>query len=150
MSNEAVDLLRHIAATLSRIEILLAKTPKSRRPKTNTGSRYAKMIAEQRELTLDQTPITRTLELWAEVCPDCEPPVTMDLDRRILLRGFWDRFQGEDGVRSVFEVVAANDWLCGKPQGTGTRFPKSHRNKGPVTLFEVVKHYAEILEGSFS
>lgn len=141
--SEACDILREIAASLARIETLLAQTPKTRRRKTN-GNHYAKLVAEQREQTQDQTPITRTLELWAEVCPDCAPPVTVDLDRRILLREFWSRFQGEDGVRSVFEAVHANDWLCGRRLRSGVR------NKGPVTLFEVVKHYTEILEGSYS
>lgn len=148
MSNEAVDLLRHIAATLSRIEILLAKTPKSRRPKVNTGSRYTKMIAEQREAQADPTPIDGTLALWAEVCPSCPAPVAVDLDRRLMLREFWSKFQGEDGVRSVFEVVDASDWLSGRPVTSGRQ--QRRRSRGPVTLFEVIKHHVEILEGSYS
>lgn len=144
MSSEAVALLRAIDDKLARI-ITMIETRTVKRP-ASRRSRYAKQLAEAQEALMDQAIPRRVRELWAEICPDCPQPVQMDADRRQRARAFWQRLGGEEGVRSVFLTVAADDWLCGRVVRSNGRTARRHRGVG---LFEVIDHCAEIIEGTY-
>lgn len=144
MSAEALAYLKAISETLQRIEIALTSTPKSKRPKSRNMNSHAQLIAEARERDADQTPINRTRVLWLEICPGNPQPQGFTLERKQKVRAFWDAMGGsEEGVRALFELVAGNDWLSGRPVGSGKNIRQRH---APVHLFEVMEHRLEIVE----
>lgn len=145
---DAIAVLERIAATLERIEVLLASTPKAKRPKPKGEARYRTMIAEAREQATDQTPIRTVVALWQEICPHHPQPLEITVDRAERIRGLWAKFGGADGIRNLFLTVAGNDWLCGKPVG-GRPGAKFSRPRGAAGLWEVIANAVEIIEGTY-
>jgi hypothetical protein len=133
--------LARMEQCLLRIEALLATPPKVRHRVKKRGPDYSAMIAEAREKDLDQEPVKRVVELWRELLPKNPQPI-LSIEYRMGIRDLIARFHSMedpfDGVRGVFEHIAANPYWCGQT-----------KHKRRLGLSEVIDNLAAVMEGTY-
>lgn len=132
-------------AHLAEIARNTARPSKGRKVAKNPAAR---LMAEAREKAADQTPINRTLVLWQEICGANPQPCGLNLDRRLAIREVWNSYaDGEAGMRSLFQCVAVNDWLSGRPV-KDRGFTRQRRQ--PIDLFETLRDRLDVIDGTKS
>ena len=142
-NERVIALLERIA---NAVETLAAQPPARRRkPKNKTAARTRALVAQGRFESDDPKIPTRVTDLWKELCYDCPQPVAITPDRAETLHHFWHDMDGEEGVRNVFQVVAGNDWLSGRPVGRGR---DTRQRSSGIGLFEVITNVLPIIEGT--
>lgn len=141
----AIDLLKEIRSILADIRTDIRARTVVPKPKGKARRRGA--INDAMATVEENHAAERVVALWAEVCPDLPQPVAgLDAQRRRQCKELWDDLGGETGVKDLFQLIAVNDWLCGRrckqPNGsTGQRFRA-------YCLWDAIRNRRDVVEGN--